>query len=148
MDNYDDDLIIEREAELARHRENKGRQAGVFASYETTGYGAVEFEDPVEFGLTFIQRPWMSFGCEIEPDHIRDLLELADGDELPCMPQVTGYVTAWDLDDARNYVGAWVAVTVTWPTDTVPAIPIDAQIDVTHFFTFSAIGLKTIPVDE
>lgn len=131
-----------REAELGRHRENKARLANVYADFNTTGMGTVEFDKRINFGLRFTQKPFPSYGAEINPDLVRDAIEdETDSDVL--LPTVSGYVTEWDNDDHGNYVGAWVAVVVQYP-DT---IPVEAQIPVTHYFTFSAVAIKEIPVD-
>lgn len=131
-----------REAEIARNKENKARLAGVYAEFDTEGMGTVEFSDRINFGLRFVQKPFPAYAAEIDPDLVRDAVEDEDdGDVL--LPQTSGFVTEWDRDEKGHYVGAWVAVAVTYPD----SIPVDAQIPVTHYFTFTAVAIKEIPVD-
>lgn len=136
------DELRRREAEAARHRENRGRSAGVFQQFTTTGQGVVEIEDRIDFGLTYIHKPWPAFGHEIDPDDVRDALGL-DGEPIPFLPQVTGYISEWDQDDKHNYVGAWVTITVSYPAE----IPVDAQIAIVHYVSFQGVALKDVPVD-
>lgn len=134
-----------RRAEIERHRENRGRLAHVYAKYTTTGQGTAQFTKRVDFGLTFVQEPFLYHGCVIDPQAVEDLLGLGPRDDLH-FPQATGYVTEWDQDAHGLYVGAWVAATVTFPLE----IPVDAQIEVTHHFTFAAIAIKSfgLPDDD
>ena len=136
----------EREAQrsdLARHRENAARPAAVFTRFESTGQGTVEFAERVDFGLTFIEMPFISYGSQVEMDDLAEQLDLPIG-QTPALPQSTGYVTDWDTDDRGFYTGAWVAATVYDPTG---AITPDIQVIIEHHFTFQAVALKDIPLD-
>ena len=138
-----DDQRVQSDMERARNAENKGRRAGVYAKYDTTGQGVVEFTGRLAFGLTYIEEPFFSYGCKIDLDGVRDALSL-DDDALPAaLPQCTGYVTDWDQDGRGNYTGCWVAIAVEYPAAISPA----AQIAITHFFTFEAVALKDVPFD-
>lgn len=135
--------LNQRQEELARHRENKGRLAQAYARFKTTGQGTVEFEDRVEFGLTFIERPFIATGWQINLDQARDALDVSSNDDVN-LPQVTGYVTDWDTTSREHYVGCWVAVSVTYSEE----YPADAQIKIFHDFTWAGIALKDIPSDD
>src|SRR4028118_58796 len=50
--------INDRYAEQRRHAENKGRLAHAYTRVNTSGSGTYEFEDCIEFGLTFVERPF------------------------------------------------------------------------------------------
>lgn len=130
-------------SEQARHRENSARLALAFARFETTGQGTIEFEERVDFGLTFIEEPFITYGCQIDLDNLGDQLGL-DEKDTPPLPQATGYVTDWDTDDRGFYTGAWMAATVYDPTLSIPA---NVEILIDHHFTFQAVGLKDIPLD-
>lgn len=132
-----------REDDLARHRENRGRLAHVFADYVSQGQGAVEFEERVDFGLTYIHQPWPTYGSSVDPDAVRDLLDLGPSDDVP-LPQATGFVTEWDVDDRGLYRGCWVAISVLYPTYDAN-LPADAQIEVGHYFLFTGTALKDVP---
>lgn len=139
---FDDDALGHAQAEAQRHKENKGRQAGVYAEFNTTGQGFHEFEERIDFGLIYTQKPWMQSGHQIDVDAMKDILELEDADDIVYGPLVTAYVTEWDLDDKRNYVGAWVAVAVYLPPE---GFAVDAEVQITHYFSFTAGAVKKTP---
>lgn len=133
-----------RDAERARHAENAARLAQAYWKFDSTGQGAIEFGDRVDFGLTFIEEPFVSFGAQLDLDALGDLL-VTDPSETPKMPMVSGFVTAWDQDDRGFYVGAWCAVHVFFPTYT--AVAADVAVEMSHHFTFTAIAIKDVPID-
>ncbi|GAB3863300.1 hypothetical protein GCM10028801_30600 [Nocardioides maradonensis] len=138
-----DDPRLQVDMERARNAENRGRRAGVYAKYSTTGQGVVEFADRLSFDLTYIEEPFMSYGCKVDLDTVRDALNL-DDDALPtALPQCTGFVTEWDQDGRGNYIGCWVAVAVYFPA----AISPSAQLDIEHYFTFEAVAIKNAPLN-
>lgn len=130
-------------AELARHRENSARLALAFAKFESTGQGTVEFEERVDFGLTFIEKPYITYACEIDLDELANQVGSTE-DETPVLPLVSGYVTEWDIDDRGFYTGAWMAAVVFDPSGVLPT---DVQIVIDHHFTFTAIAIKDVPLD-
>lgn len=135
-----DDPFQEHEAANYRNRENRGRRAGVYASFRTTGHGVLEFERRIDFGVLYIQEPWISYGCRIDLDGVRDALALEEDEPPALLPLCTGFVTEFDRDRADNYVGAWVAVNVQYPE----GLSFDADITIHHYFTFEAIALKDV----
>ena len=137
-----DPLELHR-AELARHRENAARVAMAFARFETLGQGTLEFEERIDFGLTYIEEPFVSYGCQLDMDVLASAIGLEDG-ETPPLPQSTGYVTDWDIDERGFYTGAWVAAAVF---DGTGLIPPDVDVVIDHHFTFQAIAIKDIPLD-
>ena len=130
-------------AEQVRHRENSARLAMAFAKFESQGQGTVEFEERVDFGLTFIQEPYITYGCQIDLDEFAELIGVAESD-TPVLPQSTGYVTEWDIDDRGFYTGAWMAATVFDPTGVLPT---GVEMLVNHHFTFTAVAIKDVPLD-
>ncbi|NUS01908.1 MAG: hypothetical protein HOV97_05015 [Nonomuraea sp.] len=130
-------------AELERHRQNSARLAMAYANFETTGQGTLEFEQRVDFGLTFIERPFPQYCAEVDLDELGDQLGLEPG-ETPPLPVVSGFVTDWDTDDRGFYTGAWVAASVVDPT---AQIPLDTSLTINHYFTFQAVAIKDIPPD-
>lgn len=135
--------LDEQRGELARHRENAARVAMAFARFETLGQGTLEFEERVDFGLTFIEEPFVSYGCQLDLDVLASAIGLEDG-ATPPLPQSTGFVTEWDVDERGFYVGAWVAAAVF---DATGLIPTDVSVVIDHHFTFQAIAIKDIPLD-
>jgi hypothetical protein len=131
------DPLNARIAELQRNAENKARLAHAYARFKTVGNGTFEFDQRIDFGLTFVERPFIACGWQIE--------EQGD-DEGEGYPLATAYVTDWDTTDRDHYVGCWVAVTVGWPYTgaTVTEFP---EYKLWHDFTFSGIALKDIPLD-
>lgn len=138
--------VNQRLADAARHAENKGRLAFASHRVRTDGQGTVEFEDTVSFGLTFVERPFISTGFQIDMDQAREALDVPDNDDI-FLPQVTGYVTEWDKTERDHYVGCWVAVSVTYPPSELADYAVDAQVGIWTDFTFSAIAIKDIPTD-
>lgn len=134
--------LNDRLAERARHQENRGRLAHAYSRFTTEGFGTVEFDACIDFGLTFVERPFIAVGHQIDADHAREMFDVAPDGEI-YMPQCTGYVTDWDMTDKDHYVGCWVAVSVSpgLSTGTYPMVKIK------HDFTWSAIALKDIPTD-
>ncbi len=127
-----------RQDALHRNRENRGRLASASTEFVTTGVGTVEFDEPVDFGITFVEKPRVHYGSEINTEDLRELLDIAETDPIN-LPNVSGSVVDWDLDENEHYVGAWCAVTIT-TADL-------ADIVVTHHFDFVAVGTKVIPTD-
>lgn len=138
--------VNQRLADAARHAENKGRLAFASHRVSTRGQGTVEFEDVVSFGLTFVERPFISTGFQIDMDDTRDSIGAGVADNI-FLPQVTAYVTDWDKTERDHFVGCWVAVCVTYPPRDVSDYSAESQVTVHHDFTFSAIALKDVPVD-
>lgn len=134
--------LNKRLADQQRHHENRARLAHAYSRFTTEGVGTVEFEDCIDFGLTFVERPFIAVGHQIDMEHVRDLFD-AGSDEDVYLPQVTGYVIDWDMTDRDHYVGCWVAVSVSVPIETVDgSYP---MVKIHHDFTWSGIALKDIP---
>lgn len=138
-----DDLELRRR-EDSRHAENRARLALAFAEFDSTGQGAVEFGEMADFGVTFLEKPSVSTGVEIDIDALAELLELDDDEDVP-LPHVTSFVTDWDLDDKGFYVGAYVAAAVSFAD---PLISVEVPVSVVHHFTFAGVAIKDIPIDE
>lgn len=134
-----------RRGEVERHKENTARLAFFFQRLRTTGQGTVEFEDRIDFGMTFIEEPFMAYGSYVDLDDLGTLLDVSEG-ETPPMPLCSGSVTQWDQDDRDFYVGAWVSVVVSFPTisNIEVTVPVDLQPVVEHHFSFSAIAIKDV----
>ena len=135
--------LNQRFADNSRHAENKGRLAFASARMKSQGQGTFEFEDCIDFGLTFVERPFIASGWQIDLDQARDAFGLGPNEDI-VLPQVTAYVTEWNMTEREHYVGAWVAVSVYYPS---VDYRVDAQVKIQHDFTFSAIALKDIPTD-
>lgn len=139
--------LSQRLADTARHAENRGRLAHAHARFRTAGQGTHEFGDCVEFGMTFVERPFISTGWQIDVDQARDAMGIGDNDDI-FLPQVTAYVTEWDMTSRDHYIGCWVAVSVTYPTNGEELYyPVDAQVQIHHDLTFTGTALKDIPTD-
>ena len=121
----DSDLETRRAAD-ARHRENRARLANANALFESTGLGAIEFEDVHDFGLTFIERPFIAIGHGIDVDALSASLEVDEESAELLLPHVTTYVVEWDRDERGYYVGAWCAANVTF--DSQLALPEDVEV--------------------
>lgn len=145
--------LVNRFADERRHRENRGRLAFAFGRFTSEGQGGFEYEDRIEFGCTFIERPFVAYGSIIDTDDARELLAIdSDNDDVKLpLPIATGYVTEWDKTPAGHYTGAWVAVSVLYPIYDPAAVlpyPVSGALKIQHDFTFSAIAIKDIPLND
>lgn len=141
------EALENQRAEVERHRENSARLAQAFAKFESSGQGFIEFEERVDFGLTFIEEPYVTYGAQMDLDAFEELLDReADADtDLPPVPMMSGIVTAWDQDNRGFYVGAWVGARVYCPPE--DAVPVLLEPVVSHHYTFTAVAIKDVPVD-
>lgn len=157
-----EDLDYRRET-ANRHRQNSARLAHAYARATSTGQGSFEFDQRVDFGLTFIEEPVIAYGCSVDADTLADLQGLQEG-QTPILPTCTGYVTEWDTDDRDFYVGCWIGVRVHFPREDFPPTEIPEgvislagympevnetmnQAVIRHFYTFSAVAMKDVPTE-
>lgn len=131
--------LEQRRVEQLRNQANKGGQAATFALFQTTGQGAFEFEDCIDFVLAFTEEPFMAYGSSCDADALADLLGMNEEDTPP-FPLVSGLVTDWVRDEHGFYLGAYVGVRVHFPSD-IP-VAADVAVVIRHYFKFEAIGLK------
>jgi hypothetical protein len=143
---WEDFALERRHGEQERHRENSGRLAMVYQRFETTGQGSFEFEERIDFGLTYVEEPFVAYGSYVDLDDLANLLDL-DNDTAPPFPVTSGHVTNWDQDENDFYVGAWVGVRVYFPPGDEVLVPIDALTVVRHHFSFQANAIKDVPLD-
>lgn len=132
-----------RTAEIDRHRENSARLATEYHKLESTGQGSLEYPDYLAFDITFVEEPYITYGCQIDLDELGEL-QLTDPTDptiTPELPQATGFVTQWDQDDRDFYTGAWVAVAVNYPSGAI------WDVHMMHHFTFTGIAMKDVPLD-
>lgn len=164
------DLLREqmaREDLKERTRENSARLAKVFSRFRTTGQGSVVFERRCDFGLTFIEEPFMSYGSMVDEDELADKLDMDSGanDQTP-LPMCSGSVLEWDVDERGFYIGAWVGARVYFPKEitfvidpvteaqvayssippNLPEVPVTLDVEVVHMFSFEAVALKDVPL--
>jgi hypothetical protein len=138
------DIEIRRAAD-ARHHENRARLAYAYARYATEGVGSTQFEDAAEFGLTFIEKPFVSVGAEVNLDELAEALGIdEEALDIP-LPHTSAFVVDWDRDERGYYVGAWCAGVVTFPQTLT--LPEGFLLEVTHHLTFAGVGIKDVPLD-
>lgn len=135
---FDQRDLYQRENDVQRDAANAGGPAAAFASVNTTGAGSFVIKKRIDFGLTFIQQPFPAYCAEVDLDDAEDVF----GDDAPPLPQCTGFVTRWDLDDHDHFVGCWVAVRVDYPTDVGEGGSGDLAL--VHYFTFQAVAIKDL----
>lgn len=138
-----DDVDRRREREQ-QTRENSARMAQAYAVFHTEGQGTHQYEERVNFGLTFTEKPVVAYGSACDIDDLAELLDIEDSDDTP-LPVTAGFVTQWDQDERDFYTGCWVAVRVNFPT--IDAVDPEALPYVEHHFTWSAIAMKDVPPD-
>lgn len=154
--------ITQREIDVARDKANVGGPAQTYARVRTNRNGSRVVPKRIDFGLTFIEKPWVAYGVEIDLDAIEEAYEdnvegengVPVGGEFNFgdLPLCTGYVTEWDLDSHDHYIGAWVAVQVVFPdfaNETTNLLNFetyeqDALIPLVHHFTWSGLAIKEV----
>lgn len=140
------EIVGRRGEEVDRHRENSARHAQAFAQFHSTGQGALEFHQRVDFRTTFIERPFVAYGSEVDVDELAELLDHdSDTNDMPPLPLACGYVTDWDTDERGFYLGAWCAVRVHFPPEA--EVPTTVPVEMYHHFTFAGIAMKDVPLD-
>lgn len=118
----------EREGLRDQVRENTPRLAFAWGFSTTTGAGQLAYEDRVNFGLTFIERPAFSYGfaaTALDPDELTEPL------------LASGWVFEWVTDTRGFYTGAHVGVSVQG------AAP-DQELE--HHFSFAGKAWKDLTV--
>lgn len=133
-----DDLDRRRE-QTSRHRENSGRLAQAYASWTSTGGGLLEYEERIDFGVIFTERPFISHACVVDTAALKELIGRV------AMPHVTAYVTEWDTDEKDLYTGCWVAVRVDFAL--ADMLDYYTQVVVDHDFTFTGVAIKDLGTD-
>lgn len=136
-----DDMDKRRERS-ERDRENSARLAQSYSIFRTTGQGTHQYEERVQFGLTFIEKPLVAYGSFCDIDELADALDIEDSDDAP-LPVTAGFVVNWDQDDRDFYIGCWVGVRVNFPVN--DDVDGTAPVEIEHHFTFAGIGMKDIP---
>lgn len=121
----------------ARNEANKARSAAAYCKVSSTGQGAFQLPDMLDFGVTFAQEPNVTYGSAF------DLVPLsfALGTSQPPLPLTSGFVAVWIKDDKGLYVGAHVAVSVYFPAG------LDSHsnlVQVEHHFKFEGIALHRV----
>lgn len=139
------DGLEQRRADIERHQENSARLAQAFARFEARGAGYVEFGDMVDFGLTFIEKPFVTIGSAIDLDALASDLNLDEEGDVPPIPLISGVVTEWERDERGFYTGAWVGAAVYFQPDVI--IDEDVRTVIEVHYTFTAIAMKDIPID-
>lgn len=145
-----DEMDRRREDEL-RDRENSARLAQAYATFQSKGLGTYEMKRRVRFGLSFLQRPYMSYGSYADMQDNRDAY-IPDNDLLEDEPEFqlpvcSGFVTEWDLDERGLWVGAWIAVKVYLHPDEWPDPETAPKPEIEHHFTFSGLAMKDFPME-
>lgn len=133
------DAFEDRNARRESIRENTSRHAWTMAHVTTTGWGEVRIADRIDFGMTFIEKPLVTYGYAVDDD---TLVETR-------FPRSFGFVARWDTNKRGHYTGCWVALVV----DTQSAF---LSTDVTeepnyaldHYFVFMGIGMKNVPASR
>jgi hypothetical protein len=126
-----EDVFYEREAWKQQVGENSGRLAFAWGTTTTTGQGEMAYEEVIQFGLAFIEKPMFSYGFELLN---RTDFEDDDGGEAPKIPYANGCVYEWDVDGRGLYIGAHVAVTVYC----------DDVIEIEHHYGFTGLAIKDL----
>ncbi len=132
--------IEQRRHYLSRNAENTTRLAVAFTRFSTTGWGETSFEDCAEFGLVFIEMPFVTHSMSLTEDS-PDLVDTR-------FPRGSGGVYKWKRNTHGFYTGAYCFVTVATqdPFITVSTEGVnDPGYELEHHFTFHGLAMKYIP---
>lgn len=124
---------------LKRNAENETRSAYAYARYRTTGWGETTFDGCFEFGLTFIEEPFVNYGMALSDDG-PDL----DG-KATRYPRAWGGVYRWKKNTNGFYTGAWMFTIVETQSYYIPTALTDPNYIIDHSFTFYGKATKYMP---
>lgn len=128
--------LEQRRGQLDAIRENTARLATAQMTFATHGWGEFKLPEVAYFGVTFIERPLVSYGVSV------------DGDALvpTRFPRVTAGVYKWLQDVKGFYTGAWVFFVVDTQSLFIPTtVTTDPGYDLIHDFQFTGIAAKILP---
>lgn len=123
---------------------NSARQCFVTKVYETTYYGEIVFEDVIDFGVTFTERPNISYGVSMSEESTVDFSadpNFSTDMEVGFFPRCSGGVHRWRKNDRGMYVGAQVYAVVDQYPGSSPSIFYALD----HHFMFAGIASKIVP---
>lgn len=124
---------LEREATRQQVGENASRQAFAWGTTTTTGQGQIAYDEPIDFGVAFAEKPMVSYGLELlNRTDFED--DANDGTFQRYVPYASGCVFEWVVDGRGLYVGAYVAVRVIS----------DDAVEIEHHFGFTGLAIKDI----
>lgn len=126
-------------ASLARDRENRARLAFSLHTITVRGSGALEIRKRIPFDVSFATRPNFAPGAIMDMEDLALMFGRNDADTPP-LPQVTVVVTEYDQNEFDFYVGAWVAVVISYEELPVGEVTYEFDIDL----TFLGIGIKDV----
>lgn len=141
MSLFRSEYFDERERWNSQVAENSARGAWAWGTAHSKGWGEILIEDPIEFGITFVQEPVVAYGFALDDED-----QLVDGR----FPRCNGGVVRWMRNAQDFYIGAWAFVTVSTADPLLAAqsldVPTDFALnpnyDITHSFTFSGLAIK------
>lgn len=150
---FPNDYFAERERWDTQVAENSARGAWAWGNVHTKGWGQMVLPEPIMFGVTFTEQPFVSYGFALDDDE--QLVE-------DRYPRCSGGVLRWVKTTEDFYVGAYVIITVAtadpmlaaqaWVdaslSETGTTLPdsykSDPSYDLTHSFTFQAMAIKDV----
>lgn len=146
------EYYVDRDRWNSQVAENSARGAWSWGTVHTKGWGEVILDEPIMFGLTYVDEPTVAYGFVLDDDD-----QLVDGR----FPRCSGGVMRW-VREGQFYVGAhvficvatadpmmaaqaWVEASLAAGVLTPPdAFLDDPNYDITHDFTFQAIAIKNV----
>lgn len=140
---FHNDYYVQREAWNSQTAENSARGAFAWGTAHSKGWGEVEIEDAIDFGVTFVTQPIVAYGFALDNDD-----QMVDGR----LPRCSGGVSRWIKDGNDFYVGCHVFVTVATVDPIMAAQSLDIPTDfgtdpgydITHSWLFTAVAIKDI----
>lgn len=120
---------------VEQHKENRARYASAYCRFNSTGWGEIAFPKCFEFGLTFTERPYVSYACSLDGDQLVDTR----------FPRSQGGVYKWKQDSRGFYTGAWCYAVVETQSPYIPTTEAEPKYSLEHDYTFNGLAFKALP---
>jgi len=130
--------LQQQRAFVTQTRENSTRFAQTFGRFTTTGWGEVAFEDMFDFGLSFIEEPFVAYSSSIDSDALIDTR----------FPRATGGVYRWKQDKRGFYVGAWCYTTIETKSPNIATTEAEPNYSLVHYYSFSGKAIKDLGIEH
>jgi hypothetical protein len=129
--------IEDRRGLVGAIAENSARLAQAYQIFDTTGWGELAFPEPFMFGLTFVEKPIVSYSYEVD-DEVTPLVSTR-------FPRAQGGVYRFLRDPKNFYIGAYCFACVETQSVLMSVTSDDPNYTLHHHFTFTGNALKDVP---
>lgn len=115
--------------------ENSARLAWSVARVTSTGWGEFVMPAVVEFEVTFLEQPVVSYGYALNNDVL----------VATRYPRSCGFVERWQTNAKGFYTGCWIGLVVETRTTNIDTLAAEPNYTLDHHFTFTGVAYKDLP---